>query len=443
MISPPIRPTDSERSNRSELQLQALWLYCSGFLFQVGLLFVTFEQVRPLGIMLSDYCFFLSLVFFVPKSRLFKLTGSGILLGGALILAGALLSLREPGSLGDGAGSLARLFILFGLIAPLSLCHSKDVYKSMFFLLAGISVNCAVTLVQAWIFPGIVEVLSISPPQVDVGFSGRYQGLTEFPVTLGLSAAFAVLLGIGLFSLAKSVLIRWCLSIPILICSIAALLSGSRIFLASLIPGIAIFALLQKQHRRGILVALAALAILWGSITYLAPRVVSEYSERFGDMGLIDYGRLATSAQALMEIYEKPFWGWGVNHFDEGGVLEIPETGEIASAHNTFLRYWYAAGLLGAIGFLTLFVVPVRRILQSLRKKPTDKSIDAVRLILACYVFFFIVSNLGPYFYNRYLYVPMFVFAGYVTRTLAPAISRKVVGQPSAPLRMANIKATP
>jgi hypothetical protein len=190
MISSPIRTTtDSARSNRSELQQQALWLYCSRLLFQVGLLFVTFEQVRPLGIMLSDYCFFLSLLFFVPKSRLFKLTGSGILLGGALILAGALLSLREPGSLGDGAGPLARLFILFGLIAPLSLCHSKNIYKSMFFLVAGISVNCAVTLIQAWIFPGIVEVLSISPPQVDVGFSGRYQGLTEFPVTLGQECA--------------------------------------------------------------------------------------------------------------------------------------------------------------------------------------------------------------------------------------------------------------
>jgi 4-amino-4-deoxy-L-arabinose transferase-like glycosyltransferase len=135
--------------------------------------------------------------------------------------------------------------------------------------------------------------------------------------------------------------------------------------------------------------------------------------------------------------------GWGVNHFDEGGVLEIPETGEIASAHNTFLRYWYAAGLLGAIGFLTLFVIPARRIVQSLRQKPVDRSIDAVRLILACYVFFFIVSNLGPYFYNRYIYVPMFVFAGYVSRTLVPVMARKRARQRVAALGIANLKATP
>jgi O-antigen ligase len=185
---------------------------------------------------------------------------------------------------------------------------------------------------------------------------------------------------------------------------------------------------------------LAALVVLWGSITYLAPELVSVYSERFGEMGLVDYGRLATSAQALMEISEKPILGWGVDHFDEGGVLQLPETGEIAGAHNTFLRYWYAAGLLGAVGLLTLFVVPTRRIVQFLKHRSADKSTSAVHLILACYLFFFIVSNLGPYFFNRYLYVPMFVCAGFVTRCLAlvetsRATRRAVVhlGRPNAP----------
>jgi O-antigen ligase len=158
-------------------------------------------------------------------------------------------------------------------------------------------------------------------------------------------------------------------------------------------------------------------------------------------MGLVDYGRLATSAQAVTEILEKPILGWGVDHFDEGGVLQLPETGEIAGAHNTFLRYWYAAGLLGAMGFLTLFAIPTTRILQFLKHKPGDKSIDAVRLILACYVFFFIVSNLGPYFYNRYLYVPMFVFAGFVTRSLGPLTAPKAA-RPVARFQTEKVKAT-
>ena len=132
-----------------------------------------------------------------------------------------------------------------------------------------------------------------------------------------------------------------------------------------------------------------------------------------------------------MEISEKPVLGWGVDHFDEGGVLTVPETGEIASAHNTFLRYWYAAGLLGAVGFLTLFVVPAKRMLQFLKEKSSDKSAGAVRLALACYVFFFIVANLGPYFYNRYLYVPMFVFAGFAAHALNPIKAKQRTPQPA------------
>jgi hypothetical protein len=54
------------------------------------------------------------------------------------------------------------------------------------------------------------------------------------------------------------------------------------------------------------------------------------------------------------------------------------------------------------------------------------KSGDAIRLILACYVFFFIVTNLGPYLYNRYIYVPLFVFGGFAAHALDPMKVRKV-----------------
>jgi O-antigen ligase len=393
-------------------------------MFQMGLALVTFEEVRPLGIMLSDYCFLLSLIF-LPKSRLLRLKGSGVLLAGTLILMAALLSLHDAPSLGDAAGSLLRLFLLFGLIAPLSLSHSKDIHRNLFFLAGGIFVNCLITVLQASIFPDIVDLLAINPPQPDVAFQGRAQGLTEFPVTLGLSAALAVLIGIGLFSMEKSRLVRWGLAVLILVCSIAALLSGSRTFLASLIPGLLVFSFLQKKRRRSVVYACVGLMVLWGAVTYVAPAVVSQYSERLDNVGLVDYGRLATAAQIALEIYEKPILGWGVDHFDGGGIVVVPETGEIAPAHNTFLRYWYAAGLLGAIGFLTLFVIPTRNMLQVIRIKTSDKSAEVVRLLLASYVFFFIVANLGPYLYSRYLYVPMFVFAGFVAHATGPIRAQK------------------
>jgi len=403
---------------------QNIWFRYSAFAFQMGLVFVTFEEVRPFGVMLSDYCFFLSLIF-LPKSRLFKSTGSGVLFAASLILCGAIVSLHDS-SVTAAADSLVRLFVLFGLIAPLALSHSRDIYKALFFLLGGIFLNCVVTVLQASVFPGIVDTLSINPPQPDVAFAGRFQGLTEFPVTLGLSAALGVLLGIGLFSIEKRPLIRWGLGIAIVVCSIAALLSGSRTFLASMLPGVIVFVILQKRRHRGVIYAIAMLTVLWSSVTYLAPGVVSQYSGRVDSVGLVDYARLASAAQAAIEISEKPVLGWGVDHFDEGGVIVIPETGEIAGAHNTFLRYWYAAGLLGAAGFLTLFFVPARKMLLLLNRKVAARSGDAMRLILACYVFFFIVTNLGPYLYNRYIYVPLFVFGGFAAHALDPMKVRKV-----------------
>jgi len=258
------KPTSNvSRSNSNGRQQDKVWFSFSAFMFHIGVALVTFEQVRPLGIMLSDYCFLISLIF-IPKSGWLKSTGSGVVLAGTLILSGALLSVRDTSRLADASGSLLRLFLLFGVIALLSLNHSKDIHKNLLFLAGGICINCFITLFQASIFPGIVDVLSINPPQPDVGFSGRYQGLTEFPVTLALSAAMAVLIGTGLFSLEKSRIVRWGLAVLILVCSVAALLSGSRTFLASLIPGLMVFSFLQKKRRRSVIYASAALIVLWG-----------------------------------------------------------------------------------------------------------------------------------------------------------------------------------
>ena len=394
----------------------------SAFLFRIGLALVTFEQDRPFGIMLSDYCFFLSLILLAPslKSRLLKEKGSGILLAGGLILSGALLSMQNGSSWNDAMDPLTRLFVLYGLFAPLALIHSKDIRKNMLFLIAGISVNCAITIVQAWAMPGIVDVLSINPQAVDQSEFQRFQGLTDFPVTLGLSAALAVLIGAMMVFSERRKSMRWGLIVLVLICTTAALLSGSRTFLAALVPGLIVFALLQKQRRRAVMHALIALVILWGALTYLAPGAILQYSNRLDDVGMIDYGRLAVDAQALADISQKPLLGWGVDHAGEGGLTLIPGIGVPQGAHSTLLLYWYGTGILGAIGFLALFVTPIRQMRRVLRKKLSNNSANAVRLGLAVYVSAFVIFNLGPYFYNRFLYIPVFIFAGFAAQLRGP-----------------------
>jgi hypothetical protein len=415
----------------------------AGFLFRMGLALVTFEQIRPFGFMLSDYCFLLSFAL-TPKSWLIKRTGSGVLLACSLILCGGFLSLR--GSFSSSAlEALVRLVILYGLIAALAVAHSNDVRKNVIYLLGGISVNCFVTVLQATIFPGIVDALSINPPESDVAYAGRFQGLTQYPVTLGLSGAFGMLLGIGLISFEKNKYIRWVLAALIFVCGVAALLSGSRTFLASLIPGLIVFALLQKRHRRAILHAVAGLAILWGAVTYLLPQAVSQYSDRVSSLGLEDAGRLYSAFQAMVEISEKPVLGWGIDHFDEGGVIVIPEgpdAGHITGAHNSFLRYWYAAGFFGAMGFLALFAVPAIRTLRNLKKSMSERTANMMSLAVAAYVSLFIIANLGPYIYNRYLYVPMFVFAGFAAKSRGPVTVPKTSRQTLDRLPAPNIQAT-
>jgi len=127
-----------------------------------------------------------------------------------------------------------------------------------------------------------------------------------------------------------------------------------------------------------------------------------------------------TAALALVEISQKPILGWGTDHFGEAGTMLIPETAEVGAAHNTFLQYWYGLGLLGGIGFLLLFLMPLRQMLRSLKDRPSTDSADAVRLGLACYVLLFIVLNVQPILYNRFVYIPLFVIAGFAVHALDP-----------------------
>jgi hypothetical protein len=406
----------------------------SASLFRGGLALVTFEQIRPFAVQLSDIFFLFSLVFLLcsPKPRLLRQRGCGIWAAGAVILSGATLSLFAASSLSGAIGPYTRLVILFGLIAPLALVHSQDVLKNMSFVLGGILANCAITLIEASVFPGVVAMLSINPARPDITADiGRYQGLTSHPNVLGLSAALAVLIGLGMLTFEKTRPIRGRLIFAVFVCMLGALLSGSRTFLAALVPGVIVFALLEKRHRRAIVRALAVLVVVSMVIMYVVPEVLSEYVQRLDVSGVEnapDYGRLMSAAKAIVEISEKPILGWGVDHFGEAGVIVIPWTGEVLGTHDTFLAYWHSAGLFGGIGFLALFAVPGRRMLRIAKKNVADETKNVLHLAVACFVLLFVVSNLAPIMYNRFLYVPMFILAGFAADLQDP-----VQKQQSAP----------
>jgi hypothetical protein len=389
------------------------WLFLtSAFLFRAGLATMTFDQIRPLGILVADYFFVSSLLLllFSTDRWLLKSRGAGVLAAGVVILCGTMLS-------GVNAFS-AQIFVLFGLFAPLAIVHAKNVRKNMFFLVGGVSVSCATAILAAWVWPGIAEVLTISPKWVIFNFGDRIGGLAGHPMILGLSAALAVLIAVGLLSIEKKHYVRLALFLCILVCTVGALLSGSRNFLASLIPALLILTLWRPLSRRvlaRLCIGLIAVLVAGASINYLAPEVTYFYAARLNQTSADDpenSGRLIEAAVALSEISQKPILGWGMDHFGEAGTVYSPMDGEFMAVHVNLLQYWYAMGILGAIGYLLLFVLPVRRMLQILKEMPSENLEKTLKLGISVYLLLFIASSVQPILLNRFLYMPLFSFAG-------------------------------
>src|ERR1051325_2061050 len=166
------------------LERPDLLLNYSASMFRAGLALVTFEQIRPYALQLSDIFFLVSLIFLLcsPEPRLLKQRGCGIWAAGVTILLGATLSLLAASGLSAAMSPLVRLGILFGFIAPLAFVHSQEVYSNMLFVLGGIFANCAISAIEASVFPGIVPLLSINPARPDISDGiGRYQALTSHP----------------------------------------------------------------------------------------------------------------------------------------------------------------------------------------------------------------------------------------------------------------------
>jgi O-antigen ligase len=185
--------------------------------------------------------------------------------------------------------------------------------------------------------------------------------------------------------------------------------------------------------------------VVWAGIDYLAPGLITDYTGRFGAKSAEDtenYGRLLTAGVALAQISQRPIAGWGVDRLGEAGMMFVPDEGDYLPAHVSFLHYWYAEGLLGAVGFLMLFILPVRRMLQIVKKKPSDNLASVLRLGLSVYLLLFIASNLHPILLNRFLYMPLFMFAGLTAQAPGSIKVSETVRRSAGHLVTRNIQAT-
>ncbi len=164
-----------------------------------------------------------------------------------------------------------------------------------------------------------------------------------------------------------------------------------------------------------VFIGLVGFFVAWASISYLVSEVTTSNVERISKTSADDYedsGRLLMAAVAMAEIAQKPIAGWGLEHFGEAGMMYIPDAGDFLPAHVNFLQFWYAEGILGAIGFAMLFVLPVKRMLHALKNGCPTNLAEDLRLGICVYLLLLIASNLHPILFQRFLYMPLFVFGG-------------------------------
>jgi hypothetical protein len=408
----------SKKIAQADIPQESLLFRCSGFMFRLGLALEIFEEVRPFGVLFADLFFLVSLILLLcSKERsLLVSRGSGVMAASALILSRILVS-------GVMTGSALKVIILFGAFAPLALAHSRDLWRNLRYLVAGVTVNCAIAIISAWFWPGIVKMLAVNPTVTDIGQqSGRYAGLSGHPNSLGISAALAVLVAVGLLLHAKGEGLRIGTYLQILICLMGAVLSNSRTFFVALLPPLLILVFWRRlSFKRVVRLSFGLICLLWLSwvaIDHVFPSAAGSYMERLGDTSASDeanQGRLLTASLALLEISQKPIWGWGPEHLGEAGMVYLPGEADFEPVHVVFLHYWYAEGILGAVGFALLFVLPVVGMFRILRNSHAESMKEASRLGICACVCIFISSNLHPLFAVRHLFMPLFVFAGILT----------------------------
>jgi len=78
-----------------------------------------------------------------------------------------------------------------------------------------------------------------------------------------------------------------------------------------------------------------------------------------------------------------------------------------------------------------LFALPLRNMLVLLNNAAYRKSRSLLNVALSCYVLLFIASSVHPFLYNLYLYVTLFVFAGFAAhlrRSTMPDCTGAVAG---------------
>ena len=224
----------------------------------------------------------------------------------------------------------------------------------------------------------------------------------------------------------KNVFLRWVYGLLIFAQAFILYYTATRGAILGLLGGLLVIAVLNiwnkedRFARRTSIAVLVGLVVLVGGFVAIKDAEFVQNSPVLSRFSSLTTGELKTQGRyfvwpiALEGVKERPFLGWGQENFNYiFNEHYVPEMYRLEPwfdrAHNIFLDWAVAGGVLGLLSYLALYVALLLSIWKNISFSHTEKSI--LTGLIAAYFFhnFFVFDHLISYilFFSLLAYIHM------------------------------------
>lgn len=251
-------------------------------------------------------------------------------------------------------------YIEFFFLVPLAFSHVRNL-------------RGALTIVRAYVLcTSVLSLAVIVYASTTATFSHVYF-LNYQKNLLGAITGNALPLIIGLLVIGGAR--RWTTWVALILTVAALLLSSSRGAMLGALIGLAVFLLLTRRVRYGLVLGLVGLTMFFVYITWISPEATVPLTDFSPDSSA--YSRLIIFSDAMRVISESPVVGHGVGSY----LIEIPSIGfSQRDPSNVFLLTLAEGGLVGLalfVGILVAIASLAKRNATAFRDRPQFLALSA------------------------------------------------------------------
>ena len=401
----PLTPSPSDVP-RSDCDTGAGFAAPARYLYFAGMLTIAQTTVRPLlGFTLSDWFFLAALCAALgalvvhPGAVKFRVP-SLLVLGVSLFVVSGLLSSVDALQPLQSVAKVLRfgyLTLVWFWLGTVVLASWKDVRAAM---------GCWITSVAIDGFAAVLQTRGVPVPFLGPVTWGRMTGLTENVNDLGGAAAVALAPALALAFTARRLrgLMYWCLTLAGIV--VALVLSGSVGGMAAAIGAVVVWLVVSGRGVRPVILVAAAAVVALGIAQAQTGLGLPTPSERLmaatGQSGGGQYSTIATRLNG----YDKAWAG-----LDGGGWIGVgldarsADVGPGIEVHNVFLKAWYEAGWLAALGMLLVVGCALGYGLLAARRARSGQSRMIAVASFSATAAFVALSMGAPILHQRYGWV--------------------------------------